>query len=119
MKEDVFDYLNGILGECWSRHPFDKTCKSDHVTNYFTESFNSWLGSKPGSIIKPSILIKSDNFIQKLPGRVRAIVSKGRAIVNRESGCVSRGKGIGATARGRRRRFVVRRESVDRVRACS
>ncbi|KAJ0088485.1 hypothetical protein Patl1_32593 [Pistacia atlantica] len=43
MKEDVFDYLNGILGECWSRHAFDKTCKSDHVTNYFTESFNSWL----------------------------------------------------------------------------
>ena len=29
----------------WSRHRFDDSCKSEHVNNNLTESFNSWLES--------------------------------------------------------------------------
>lgn len=36
-------YLLEVGTELWSRAHFDKTCKSDHITNNFTESFNKFI----------------------------------------------------------------------------
>lgn len=37
------DYLLEVGPELWCRAYFDKTCKSDHITNNFTESFNNFI----------------------------------------------------------------------------
>ncbi|KAH9680282.1 SWIM-type domain-containing protein [Citrus sinensis] len=40
----VYETLRKLPAKYWSQHAFDNQCKTDHVTNNMTESFNAWLG---------------------------------------------------------------------------
>ncbi|KAH9724164.1 SWIM-type domain-containing protein [Citrus sinensis] len=40
----VYETLRKLPAKYWSRHAFDNQCKTDHVTNNMTESFNAWFG---------------------------------------------------------------------------
>ncbi|CAH9090761.1 unnamed protein product [Cuscuta europaea] len=42
----IKDYLMEIGPELWSRAHFHTTCKSDHLTNNFTQSYNSFILSQ-------------------------------------------------------------------------
>ena len=43
VDSNAFETIRKIHPKFWSRHAFDKTCKSDHCTKKKTESFNAWL----------------------------------------------------------------------------
>ncbi|XP_043697286.1 uncharacterized protein LOC122648089 [Telopea speciosissima] len=48
--KEAHDWLMRSHPSTWSRHAFDFSCKSDHITNKMIESFNNWIGdvrSKP------------------------------------------------------------------------
>ncbi|XP_043705494.1 uncharacterized protein LOC122655357 [Telopea speciosissima] len=48
--KEAHDWLMRSHLSTWSRHAFDFSCKSDHITNNMTESLNNWIGdvrSKP------------------------------------------------------------------------
>ncbi|CAH9124769.1 unnamed protein product [Cuscuta epithymum] len=67
----IKDYLLEIGPELWSRAHFDTTCKSDHLTNNFTESYNSFILSqrdKPvcSMIIGISFLLMKIMYDRKL-----------------------------------------------------
>ncbi|KAF8398461.1 hypothetical protein HHK36_017389 [Tetracentron sinense] len=51
----AFEYLAKIDPSAWSAHAFDKSVKSDHVTNNITESFNGWLGVQRSKAIMTMI----------------------------------------------------------------
>ncbi|XP_042487523.1 uncharacterized protein LOC122067749 [Macadamia integrifolia] len=45
INKDVHDWLLKNPPKMWFRHAFDFRCKSDHITNNMTESFNQWISS--------------------------------------------------------------------------
>ncbi|XP_058776102.1 uncharacterized protein LOC131650408 [Vicia villosa] len=57
----------------WARHTIDSVCKSDHVTNNVTESFNSWLGDDR----KKTILSMIESITCRLMARFQKIYEKG------------------------------------------
>lgn len=42
-KRETFTWLNSKSREHWARSHFDTTCKCDHITNNFSESFNNMI----------------------------------------------------------------------------
>ncbi|XP_042476978.1 uncharacterized protein LOC122058378 [Macadamia integrifolia] len=61
-KKEAFDWLSRNPPNLWARHAFDFSCKSDHITNNMTESFNQVIGPYRG---KP-ILILIDEIRKQL-----------------------------------------------------
>ncbi|KAJ4961324.1 hypothetical protein NE237_021234 [Protea cynaroides] len=43
LSNDGYEWLMKTPLSMWSKHAFDHRCKSDHVTNNMTESFNHWI----------------------------------------------------------------------------
>ncbi|XP_058747011.1 uncharacterized protein LOC131620001 [Vicia villosa] len=61
-----------------ARHTIDSECKSDHVTNSVTESFNSWLGDDK----KKTILSMIESITCRLMARFQKRYEKGREFNN-------------------------------------
>jgi len=57
----------------WARYTIDSECKSDHVTNNVTESFNSWLGDDR----KKTILSMIESITCRLMARFQKRYEKG------------------------------------------
>ncbi|XP_042487052.1 uncharacterized protein LOC122067285 [Macadamia integrifolia] len=62
-KKEAFDWLSRNTPNMWTRH---FSCKSDHITNSMTESFNQWIGLYRG---KP-ILTLIDEIKKKLMNKM-------------------------------------------------
>jgi hypothetical protein len=62
----------------WARHTIDSECKSDHVTNNVSESFNSWLGDDR----KKTILSMVESITCRLMARFQTRFEKGCGFEN-------------------------------------
>lgn len=69
----AFEWLVKIPTRMWARHAFDTQCKSDHITNNMTESFNHWVGPLRG---KP-VLTLVESLVVKIMGMVHKRYSDG------------------------------------------
>jgi hypothetical protein len=57
----------------WARHTIDHECRSDHVTNNVSESFNSWLGNDR----KKTIVSMFESITCRLMARFQQRYEKG------------------------------------------
>ena len=62
----------------WARHTIDPECKSDHVTNNVSESFNNWLGNDR----KKTILSMVDSITCRLMARFQKRYEEGCGFEN-------------------------------------
>ncbi|WOK97553.1 hypothetical protein Cni_G06261 [Canna indica] len=57
----------------WARHIIDSRCKSDHITNNVTESFNHWVGDDR----KKPIMVMVESLTCRIMGRLQRRFEKG------------------------------------------
>ncbi|XP_027156653.1 uncharacterized protein LOC113757707 [Coffea eugenioides] len=69
MNIEVWRYLSKILVSAWARHAFSTEIKCDHVTNNFTEFFNTWIGDLRGQPILTLVEGLRKKFMKKLHKR--------------------------------------------------
>ncbi|XP_043687779.1 uncharacterized protein LOC122639002 [Telopea speciosissima] len=104
-NKEAYDWLSKNPPNMWARHAFDFRCKSDHITNNMSESFNQWINhfrNKPILIVIDEIRKQLMSTMHKryelgctFKGIVTPKIKRKLDLLNEESrGCILRPAGL-------------------------